>query len=477
MTSVGDRLKQMVAAVVQDRDWICTGDIAQGAVAQARALRAFGARRCLVLAGAMGTGPCELPEGDTLHLLGVQEADFLAGIHAMERCLQALPASALRALEDFDPGCQARVVGPLYAWNPRVAGRSLLGGRPASWRALEDKLVVDALWDAVGVPRVPSRVVQAVSPSLEAAHRALNAGPGTVWAADNSQGWHGGAAGTRWVRDDLSGAVAWAKNRAERVRVMPFLEGTPCSIHGIVLPDGVVVLRPLEMMVLRNEADAFVYARAASGWRPPERVADAMRSSARRVGAHLRRTVGYRGVFTMDGVLTREGFRPTELNPRFGAAIGLLLGGVPDLHPYLLHLCIADGADPGVPAPELEAWLMAAADASRAATAFALLEHAPPTQRAVGLVWRTSGWREAQPDERVDAHARLGPSVGGGIVIVNLEEHAVPAGPPAAPVVASLLAHLDAAWNLGLGRLRPARAVGGDACLLTGARPRAWPGR
>ena len=163
----------------------------------------------------------------------------------------------------------------------------------------------------------------------------------------------------------------------------------------------------------------------------------------------------------MDGVLTREGFRPTELNPRFGAAIGLLLGGVPDLHPYLLHLCIADGADPGVPAPELEAWLMAAADASRAATAFALLERVPPAQRAVGLVWQASGWREAQPGERVDAHARLGPSVGGGIVIVTLEEHAVPAGPPAAPVVASLLAHLDAAWNLGLGRLRPARAVVG----------------
>lgn len=459
MTDVAAALRDMVRGVVQDRDWICTGDIAQGAVAHAHALHALGARRCLVLAGAMGTGPCDLPTGDLLHLLGVKEASFLAGIHAMERRLQDLPASVRCALDRFDPRVEARVVGPLYAWHPQVAGRTLLGGRPEAWRALEDKLVVDSLWDQVGVPRVPTRVVRAFGPSLEAAHRALDAGAGTVWAADNSQGWHGGAAGTRWVRRDLPAALAWASRRAERVRVMPFLEGIPCSIHGIVLPDGVVVLRPLEMMVLRNEADAFVYARAASGWRPPPAEAAAMRSSARRVGAHLSRTLGYRGVFTMDGVLTAQGFRPTELNPRFGAAIGLLLEEVPELHPYLFHLCIADGADPGVPAPTVEAWLMDASASSRAATAFALLEQTPSSEREAGLVRGRSGWRMARPHEPVDAHARLGPSVGGGIVILELQERAIPDGPPAAPVVASLLAYLDGAWNLGLGRLHPARTA------------------
>ncbi len=461
MKSVGDRLQALVRQTVQDRDWICTGDIAQGAAAHARALHSLGARRCLVLAGTMGTGPCDLPQGAVLHLLGLRETSFLDGIHAMERSLQSLPPSVQQAVEAFDPRGAARVVGPLYAWNPCVAGRTLLGGRPAAWRALEDKLVVDALWDAVGVPRVPSCVVPVCEPSLEAAHRSLDAGSGTVWAADNSQGWHGGAAGTRWVRQDLAGALAWAADRAKRVRVMPFLEGIPCSIHGMVLPDGVVVLRPLEMMVLRNEADAFVYARAASGWRPPQAEAAAMRSAARRVGAHLRHTVDYRGVFTIDGVLTHQGFRPTELNPRFGAALDLLLSDQPGLHPYLLHLCIADGAEPRVPATEVEGWLMDVAEKSRAATAFALLKHRPATEREATLVLAPSGWRVARADEPADAHARLGPSVGGGIVIVHLQKHAVPDGPPAAPVVVSLLAHLDAAWGLGLGRLRSARAAKG----------------
>lgn len=452
----------MVRSVVQERDWICTGDIAQGAAARARSLRSMGARRCLVLAGAMGTGPCELHEDDSLHLLGVQEASFLDGIHAMERCLEDLSPSVRALLDAFDPECEARVVGPLYAWNPSVAGRALLGGRPHAWRALEDKLVADALWDAVGVARVPSRIVSVDRVSLEDAHRALGGGAGTVWAADNSQGWHGGAAGTRWVRGDLAAAVAWAKSRAERVRVMPFLEGIPCSIHGIVLSDGVVVLRPLEMMVLRNEADAFVYARAASGWRPSRDQVATMRSAARRVGIHLARSVGYRGVFTMDGVMTAAGFRPTELNPRFGAAIELLLSGIPDLQPYLMHLCIADGADPGVSASALEDWLMEAARKSRTATAFALLDRAPTVVQEASLVHMPGGgWRAATTGEQEDAHVRHGPSVGGGIVIVQLRSHAVPDGPPTAPVVASLLAHLDATWSLGLGHLRPAAVARG----------------
>jgi hypothetical protein len=44
--------------------------------------------------------------------------------------------------------------------------------------------------------------------------------------------------------------------RADRVRVMPFLEGIPCSIHGIVFAEHVAALQPLEMVTLRSESES-----------------------------------------------------------------------------------------------------------------------------------------------------------------------------------------------------------------------------
>ena len=57
-----------------------------------------------------------------------------------------------------------------------------------------------------------------------------------MWAADASAGWHGGAEGLRWVRDrdHADEAIAFLSQRADRVRVMAFLEGGSCSIHGLV---------------------------------------------------------------------------------------------------------------------------------------------------------------------------------------------------------------------------------------------------
>ena len=100
---------------------------------------------------------------------------------------------------------------------------------------------------------------------------------------------------------------------------MPFLDGIPCSIHGIVLPDGVAVLRPVEMVTLRRGHE-FVYAGCATYWDPDRR------SSASRCapspGARASSSpdeVDFRGTFTVDGVVAADGFWPTELNPRFGA--------------------------------------------------------------------------------------------------------------------------------------------------------------
>ena len=71
-----------------------------------------------------------------------------------------------------------------------------------------------------------------------------------MWSGDARDGFNGGGNFVRWVRDDRDRAAATAffRPRCDRVRVMPFLEGVPCSIHGFVLPDGTAALRPVEIV-------------------------------------------------------------------------------------------------------------------------------------------------------------------------------------------------------------------------------------
>ena len=145
---------------------------------------------------------------------------------------------------------------------------------------------------------------------------------------------------------------------------MPFLEGIPCSIHGIVLPDGVAVLRPVEMVTLRRGSE-FVYAGCATYWDPEPPIREQMRSIARQAGARLaRREVDFRGTFTVDGVVTSDGFWPTELNPRFGAGIMTIARGT-GLPMVLVNDLIVGGHDIGRSAVELEADVLTHGDARR----------------------------------------------------------------------------------------------------------------
>src|SRR6266536_534005 len=144
-----------------------------------------------------------------------------------------------------------RGTGPVP--EPDQAEQLVLDPRLPAWRRLEDKVLVDELWDVLGVERAPSAVVPAETRALRAAARGLDRGAGTAWAGDAREGFNGGATYLRWVRtpDDEAEAGAFLAAHCARARVMPFLEGIPCSIHGIVFPDGVAALRPVEMVTLR----------------------------------------------------------------------------------------------------------------------------------------------------------------------------------------------------------------------------------
>ncbi len=183
------------------------------------------------------------------------------------------------------------------------------------------------------------------------------AGPlGAVWSGDARDGFNGGGNYVRWVPDDDARTAAYAffAPRCDRVRVMPFLDGVPCSIHGFVLPDGTAALRPVEIAILRNVTErTFVYGGLGTTWDPPSADREEMRAIARRVGAHLQAAHGYRGAFGIDGVLTADGFRPTELNTRMSAG-ATAVSEVDRRFFTLLQANLVAGVDTGLTAADVE---------------------------------------------------------------------------------------------------------------------------
>ena len=179
---------------------------------------------------------------------------------------------------------------------------------------------------------------------------------------------------------------------------MPFLEGVPCSIHGMVLPDGTAVFRPVELAILRDAGRRFVYGGQGTSWDPADRDREEMRDLVRRTGEHLRERADYRGAFGIDGVMTADGFRPTELNPRFSGGLNTLARGVGHAAFSLLQYALVAGRDPGVSTAELERWALAAMDAERVVKPLAVSDRRVVEEsREVRLSW--DGERLRRDDE------------------------------------------------------------------------------
>jgi hypothetical protein len=446
-------------SVYGERKWIIATDVLAGAASTAGALQRLGATSALCVAASPGTGAGPDPEfaPDPI-VFDVSAASMMEGIRASAEQLANLPAKAVAQIDAFDPERVTRVIGTIFDDGRPVGGRTKYGARPASWQALEDKVTVDALWDAIGVQRAESRIVLATDvDALRAATREMDRGDGAVWSADAREGFHGGAAYTRWVEteEQILAVQAELQPHADQIRVMPYLRGIPCSIHGMVFDGYVVALRPCEMIVFRQPGGRFLYAHAATFWDPPQSDRDEMRAVARRTGEYLRTTVDYRGAFTVDGVMTSEGFRPTELNPRFGAALGKI-GLSVDLPLPLLNFALVERESCDWRPREFEALLLEAADVQRAGATMAVFPKVVTEMAEMPLVYREDRFRPAEDGEEPDANAKLGPSAAGGIVFVTFVSDRTPAGPSVAPRAAAALAWADEHWQLGIGPLSPA---------------------
>jgi hypothetical protein len=331
----------------------------------------------LVVSTARGAGPVPA-EGDCVVVETPQEpaeslTDELRRHDAMAR---SLPAYAVEAIEDFDPEHRGTwFTDPFVTTDAPILGRRVTGGRPASFLALEDKMLADGIWAAAQVPCAPHVIAPVDPQALGEASDALAGPQGVVWSGDARDGFNGGGNYVRWVRDhsDRAAALEFFARHCDRVRVLPFLEGVPCSIHGMVLPGGTAAFRPVEISVLRNPARrTLVYGGLSTFWDPPAADRAEMRDVVHRVGAHLQSAHGYRGAFGIDGVLTAEGFRPTELNTRMSAGASTVAEVDRRFFTFLQANLVA-GIDTGLSVGELES-LVPLMDARRTGKAVAVAE-------------------------------------------------------------------------------------------------------
>ena len=415
-------------------------------------LRSVGVGKLLVVA-TEGRGAGPLPDVPTVIVEPPAGLSQMERIHSADRTLHDPTPEMIDAIQSFDPRGEAIVIGTFLSTASEVAGRPLVSYRRPEWLALEDKVVVDAFWDRAGIDRQPAIVI-----SLDEAARAarsIDRGDGTVWAADAREGFHGGATQTYWVNDDASRqlAVAGLRSVCDSVRVMPFLEGIPCSIHGIVLPDGVAVLRPVELVTLRRGTE-FVYAGCATYWDPAPAVREQMRTVARRAGDRLRADVDFRGTFTVDGVVTSDGFWPTELNPRFGAGIMTIARGT-GIPMVLVHDLIAGGHDIGRSAAELESDVTAHGDARRSGGSWkggfdiAIELEAEPVQYADGA------WSWADPGGEFAGRV----TAGAGFVRCLYDRKSTPIGPSTGARAAAFWDFAATEFGIDTAHLTPPRSM------------------
>jgi hypothetical protein len=389
-------------------------------------------------------------------LLGTRADSMMGGIRAYHDVLRDLPQWALDRIEAWDPEGNARVLASFLDTTITIAGRPSWGARPVEWLALEDKTRADDIWEAAAVDHAPSLVVAATAGALTTAARALGGAGGTVWAGDNREGWHGGAEYTRFVADpnDAAASIEFMTGHCDRVRVMPYLKGVPCSIHGMVFPDAVAAFRPVEMIVFRVPgSDRFRYGSVSTSWDPPEEVREEMRAAARRVGTHLRELAGFAGVFTMDGVATADGWLPTELNPRFGAGL-MPAARAADMPILGLSRLLVAGKTAGLDAAEIEDIVVAAGDAKRHLGGMTVVTRPIAASETLRARWDGT---TLTPVADGDGNAVLerGPAAAGGMIRFTLDpEHIVP-GTQAAPVVAAAFAVADGLWDTGIGPLIP----------------------
>lgn len=462
-TEVGhlDAWERHLAAPLTGRKIICAFEVLAGMTTQVARLRRWRAHRPLLLGDGLGTGPTPLDtEADIVVLDPAPARNLTDQVRNRIATTRHLSQEIVDAVERYDPDGEASWWVSPVSPNEPLLGRAVFGGRPSWQIALEDKLALDPILLAVGAPRAPAEICEVSLAALTSASERVAASAGTgsvVWAGDARDGVNGGGDFIRIVADadQTRTATAFFAQHCDRVRVTPMLEGVPCSIHGLVLPDGVVVLRPVELFNLRDlDAGTFFYGGMGTTWDPPAADVEMMRGLAAAVGAHLAQAHGLRGAFGLDGVLTSEGFRITEMNPRFSGGLSRLSNAAPDLHLDLVQINALIGRDVARTAADIEAEALQALDEHRIVDTMGWSAQVETTRTVYQRVRiDPDGLTAAGDDDDAVGTVLRGSAATGTFVRLTVDEHVVATGERGAPLALAMLDFADRTWGTGFGAL------------------------
>lgn len=303
MTTLREQIRQSIPA---DKVVITCGR--EDDAAAWRAL--LDVRRCVAVAldTQMEGRPRELLTGASSYL--TWQHDTIANIET--------DSWLARHVDRFDPDRKALLVIPDPFDPPQAGRRDRLGRRHPIARLLEDKTIVDTLWDSLGLKRARSIIADA-GQDVATLGALVDGGTGVVCAIrPRAGGPTSGGDGIWWWRGSQPPEHMSAPASA-RMRLMPLLEGLPVRLHGLVLGSRVITFPPMEIIALpRPDRGTFLPAGEVPSALPhrAELVA-----CTERIGAKLRSAVSYRGAFAVDGVLTDAGFLPTDLNARLTSAM------------------------------------------------------------------------------------------------------------------------------------------------------------
>lgn len=268
-----------------------------------------------------------------------------ASINSYQKHLVVLHDDVRRAINRFDPAGDAIVIiHPTIALD-ELAGRTVFGYKNNTYNDLQNKLKFSVMLDKIDVLSSEYIVCPSNSEEIRSGFMKLNRGKGVVIAADNKLGWHGAGDRTRWIhhKSDCENIASFFRDRANEVRIMPFLTGVPCSAQLLITNESCSVLNIVEQLNLLNiKQNKFVFCGVSSYWRPNEKSAGQIVKMGESIGEILRVEDGYRGFLSIDGILTEDGFMPTEINPRFSYSFMCQDFQIRTAAMYIHHLALSE---------------------------------------------------------------------------------------------------------------------------------------
>lgn len=359
-------------------------------------------------------------------------------------------APADPAIETFDPQHRALVIAPDPLDPPATGGRELLGAKTPAARLLEHKTIIDSLWDIAGVHRVDALVCD-LTPRLPSVMATMDAGSGVVLSCQQrGAGPQAGGEGIWWTQDGtLPASFPKLDSNDMRIRIMPLLLGLPCRIHGITVGAQITAFPPMELLSLpRAVSGTFLWAGAVPAHTLSGSVRADLDAVAVTVGTWLH-ALGHHGAFAIDGILTDDGYRPTELTTRLTSAFE----GADPGQRILLHaanLLARAGHHLGSPSELAELAEAAVRDRFD-------VYGASPTAATSGN--RSLHWISAGPstthERQADGTLTLGPSPRGWLLHARLSPSALPRHQPVGLLAPRVFELSDAIFGTAFGELTP----------------------